>query len=104
VTVTHGFDVAAFDRLLGDRPIVEVFSALAGYYNRLAEQVREHTHSPTMVSRRLAKQFPLAEVELARDASRSVVVGCGEQDGGNDRESRRLLAQLQASLDAKRAG
>jgi hypothetical protein len=85
-------NLAAFDRAVSDVPIADVFRALSGYYGRLAEQVAEviaakqrpkgvardnpfllRVDDTGTISQRLAKQFPLAQCEIARAACQSVV-------------------------------
>jgi len=97
---THGFDIAAFDRLFADAPIADVFKALAGYYATLTEQVRTLDQPSPTISPKLAKLFPLGECEIACDACRFVVSAVSELGTANDVESRRLLELLQASITA----
>jgi hypothetical protein len=121
-----GFDIADFDRLVGDAPILDVFRALAGLYGALAEQVqaiavssgtsgisadrfikltpeeRRAAARNAAVNKRLLQMFPLAEVEIARDACRAVVSLLTEQHAQNDRQIQLLIEQLQASLAAVR--
>jgi hypothetical protein len=121
-----GFDIADFDRVVGDAPIIDVFRALSGYYATLADQVQAIADSSgasgisadrfvklsaderraaarnAAVNKRLVQMFPLAEVEIARDACRAVVSLISESSEHNEAQCRALILQLQASLAATR--